>query len=182
MTMTPSSLAFLHPCLTPLIGTPTNTSLKLLTKELCANVHVIPSTCSGGSHGHLGLVMPTADYFTLTGVAFQLPAHPGDNPILLASATQFVLSKLVHVFKAELAELTLAVTLHEELKKQLLTAINHLYLAALDDNTFGFADVSVADILTHLHTAYGTITHTKLETNQASIATLWTPANPIETL
>jgi len=67
----------------------------------------IPSTHSS-SHGHLGLVMPDADYLALTGIAFQLPAHPSDAPVISAGTTQFVISKLVHVYKAEIAELTLA--------------------------------------------------------------------------
>ncbi len=64
----------------------------------------------------------------------------------------------------------------------LMTAINCLYLAALDNNTFGFANVSMATMLTHLHTTYGPFTHAELETNQARIVTLWSPTKPIESL
>jgi len=60
MTMPTASLNFLHPQLMPIVGTPTNSSLKLLTKEVYANARAIPSTCGGGGHGHLGLVMPIA--------------------------------------------------------------------------------------------------------------------------
>jgi len=134
MASNPSTITFLHPCLTPINGLPTNSSLHLLTKEIYANAHAIPSTHGGGAPGHLGLVMTTANYLTLAGVAFQLPAHPGDAPIVPADADQFVLSKLVRVFKAELAKLTLTATLCEELKKQLLTAVDHLYRAVLNDN------------------------------------------------
>jgi len=102
---------------------------------------------------------------TLAGAAFQLPTHPGNNPVLPTTVTQFVISELMCVFKATLAKLTLAATLCKELKKQLLTAINHLYLAALDDNNFGFANISVTNMLPHLPPAYGTITCTELETN-----------------
>jgi len=37
-------------------------------------------------------------------------------------------------------------------------------------------------MLTHLQTTYGTITRAKLEANQASIATLWSPTDPIKLL
>jgi len=116
MTSNPSTITFPHPCLTPINGLPTNSSLCLLTKEIYANAHAIPSTHGGGDRSHLGLVMTTADYLTLASIAFQLPAHPGDAPIVLAGANQFVLSELVCVFKAELAKLTLTATLHKELK------------------------------------------------------------------
>jgi len=76
----------------------------------------------------------------------------------------------------------IATTAKEEIKKQLLEAVDHLYLAALNDDTFGFAEVSITDMLTHLCTTYGPITCIELESNRASIATMWTPDNPIETL
>jgi len=60
-----------------IVGTPTNTSLKLLTKEIYANAHAIPSTCRGSRHGHLDLIMRVAEYIIAAGMAFQLPAHPG---------------------------------------------------------------------------------------------------------
>jgi len=158
MTSNPSTITFPHPCLTPINGLPTNSALCLLTKEIYANARATPSTRGGGAHGHLGLVMTTADYQTISAIAFILPAHPGDVPVVPAGADQLVANKIVHVFKAELAKLTLAATLHKELKKQLLTAIDHLYLAALDDDIFRFADISVTTMLLHLHTTYGIIT------------------------
>ena len=179
----PSSLAFPHSRLTPIIGTPTNSTVKLLTKQVYTNARAIPSTRGGGNYGHLGLVMPAAEYLTLAGAAFTLPVHPGDTPTINdPKATQYIIAEEVRVFKTTIAELTLAATLREELKKQILTAVDQLYLDALDDATFGFAQVSVYDMLTHLSTTYGTITRTELEANRASIATLWTPGEPIEQL
>jgi len=62
-------------CLTPIIGAPNSTSLNLLTKEIYANAHAIPSTLGGNTHGHLGLVLPITEYTMLAGgSAFQLPA------------------------------------------------------------------------------------------------------------
>ena len=57
-----------------------------------------------------------------------------------------------------------------------------MYLVALDDDTFGFSKVSIADMVAHLHTTYGHITRIKLESNHASISTMSTPKDPIETL
>jgi len=68
------------------------------------------------------------------------------------------------------------------MKKQILVAVDRIYLAALDNDVFGFAEVTIADMLTHLHATYGTITRAELETNRASISTLWTPSEPIKTL
>jgi len=81
-----------------------------------------------------------------------------------------------------LKELAIATTAKEELKKQLLEAVDCLYFAALDDDMFGFSEVSIADLVVHLHTTYGPITCSELESNCASIATMWTPKDPIKTL
>ncbi len=182
MTMPTTSLTFLHLHLMPIVGTPTNSSLKLLTKEVYANAWAIPSTHGGSGHGHLGLVMPVAKYMVTASIAFQLLVHLGNNPIIPANVTQFQINEAVRIFKATIVELILATTVHEEMKKQLLAAIDRLYIAALDDDTFSFANISVAATLTHLCTTYGPITCAKLETNRASIATLWTPDDPIKTL
>jgi len=119
-----STLTFPHPKLTPIVGTPTNSGIKQLTKEIYANARAIPSTRGGGGHGHLGLVMPVGEYMVITGVAFQLPAHPGQAPIHAPNATQFQIAETVRLFDATLAELTTATTAREEMKKQLLEAVS----------------------------------------------------------
>ncbi len=73
-------------------------------------------------------------------------------------------------------------TVREEIKKQILEMIDQLYLVALDNDTFGFAKVSIADMIAHLHTTYGPITHSNLETNCGSTTNMWTPDDPIKTL
>jgi len=74
------TLTLPHLNLMPIVGKPNNNSLKLLTKEIYANAHAIPSTCGGSGHRHLGLVMPVAKYLIVSSVAFQLPVHSGPVP------------------------------------------------------------------------------------------------------
>jgi len=177
-----SALMFPHPKLTPIIGKPTNTALKQLTKEIYANKLAIPSTRGGGGHGHLGLIMPLAEYKLLTGGVFQLLSHPGPVPVHAIGANAATQQETMHAYDATLKELALATNAREEMKCQLLDAVECLYLAALDDDTFGFADVAISAMLVHLCTMYGPITHGELKANCASTATMWTPDNPIETL
>ena len=117
-------LTFPHPKLTPIIGTPNNTALKHLTKELYANARAIPSTRGGGGHGHLGLVMPAAEYMVVTGVAFQLPAHPGPGPVHIGAPNAATRQETIRAYDANLKELMLATTVKEEIKKQLLEAVD----------------------------------------------------------
>jgi len=168
--------------LTRIVGTPNNSSIKLLTKEVYTNAHAIPSTHGGGTRGHLGLVMSDAEYVVLAGVQFQLPAHPGPTPPYATGANAAAHAETTRIYDVTLKELATTTIVQEEIKKQILAAVDCIYLAVLDDDVFGFADISIATMLTHLHTTYGPITRAELKRNQASIATIWTPDDPIETL
>ena len=184
MSTTSSAFTFPHPILTKLVGTPNNTSIQILAREVIANARAIPSIRGGGAHGHLGLVLTDVAYRNLTGgIPFTLPAHPGEAPTPpAAGASQFEVAEQIRVYKSTIEELTRAATLREELKRQILAAVDSLYLTAIEDATFGFATVSVADMITHLQNTYGTLTRADLEKNRASIATLWTPSEPLELL
>ena len=184
MSTTSSPFVFPHPVLTKMVGPPTNSSIQILAREVLANARAVPSIRGGGRHGHLGLVMSDATYLALSGgIAFTLPAHPGDAPTPPATgASQFEIAEHIRIYKATIEELTRANTLHEELKKQILGAVDRLYLTLIEDSIFGFGEVSVTDMITHLKNTYGTVTRTDLEKNRASISTLWTPSEPIELL
>jgi hypothetical protein len=54
------------------------------------------------------------------------------------------------------------------------------YFRLLADPDFGYADVSVAALLMHLRSTYGTITLEDLETNRARLSADWNPDSPIE--
>jgi len=154
MSLTAPTLAFPHPTLTKISGQPSNTSITLLTREIYANAHAIPSLRGGGAHGHLGVVMSDATYQLLTTITFTLPNHPGANPNHPSSATSAQIQESIWAFNSVLSELSLATTIHEELKKQLILAVDRLYLAILKDAIFGFATITVVDMINHLPTAH----------------------------
>jgi hypothetical protein len=61
-----------HATLTRINGEPTPKVLKILEKELAANLLAIP--CPGGhGKGHLGLLQNPALYFQCIGAAFDIP-------------------------------------------------------------------------------------------------------------
>ncbi len=126
--------------------------------------------------------MSVAEYLVVTSIAFQLPVHPRPGLVHISAPNAATQQETICTCKAMLKELAIATTAKEELKKQLLEAVNCLYLAALNDDMFGFSEVSIADMVVHLHTTYVPITHSELESNCASIATMWTPKDPIKTL
>ena len=152
MTTTPAStstLSYPHPTLTPLRGKPTNTSLKLLRKEVYANARAIPSTRGGGNHGHLGHIMTVAQYAPIGAVAFTLPAHPGGAPVHGAAPTAFQIAETIRVYNADLEEIAIASRVAREIKQQILLAVDTRYITALEHEDFGFADVTIATIRHH---------------------------------
>ena len=83
-------LSYPHPILTKIIGKPTAVTLKTLTKELFTNARAIPCSHDNNAYGHLGMIMPDADYTGLNNAsAWAAPADPGAVP-LIAAATDGV--------------------------------------------------------------------------------------------
>jgi hypothetical protein len=86
------------------------------------------------------------------------------------------------LYAATLQEHTRYLMVVEELKRQLLSAVQPLYLDALKDVTFGFADITPEAMLTHLKDEYGSIEPDNLEANRARLSHDWNPDEPIESL
>jgi hypothetical protein len=126
--------------------------------------------------------MPTAAYVARAGQNFILPTHPGDNPVHAPQATTAQITETNRQYTAALVEHTRYLTVVEDLKKQILLAVPPLYLDALKDIAFGFADVSCAQMLAHLQNEYGSIEPDDLEANRARLSADWNPDEPIEAL
>jgi hypothetical protein len=177
-----SSLTFPIPELTKIQGKPSNTSIKLLRKELYTNARAIPSTRGGGNHGHLALVMTDAAYLALTHNAFTLPGHPGPAPVHGDNATGAQIAETIRIYNAELAEIAISSTFRATIKQQIIAAVDDLYLSAISHEEFGFADVTPFQMLEHLQATYGIITRAEVEHNRGSIQSAWNLDDPIEML
>jgi len=180
--MSPATLTFPHPILTPIKGQPTNQSLQLLQKQIYANARAIHSTRGGGNHGHLALVMPGPQYLLRTGHVFVNPIHPGIAPVHGANATGPQITETNRQFAQDLQEHTLFTTVTEELKKQIILAVEPRYLSILEDIDFGFADISSRRMLAHLQAEYGQISNEQIEANRQQLSADWNPDDPIEDL
>jgi hypothetical protein len=176
------SFPFPHPTLTPIIGKPTHLTLRLFYRQLYANARTVDSVRGGGLHGFLALVMSPEKYFALAGEVFVVPLHPGANPVHPPTATGPQITEINRVYTAALAEMVEYRKIHQLLKKQILDAIDPLFLAVLEDGAMGFADVSAAALVTHLTTKYGKLTGDAKDANTASLDLPWNPDDPLETI
>jgi hypothetical protein len=163
-------------------GKPSTPTIRQLKKELYANARSIHSDRGGGLNGHLGLVMPSAAYVIRAGAAFDKPNHPGIQPVHAAAATVAQITAANRSYDHAMDEFKTYTTITEKLKQQVLSAVDPIYYQDLEDGTFGYADVRIPAIITHLTTTYGTLTASDLETNRDKSTEAWNPGDPIKNL
>jgi hypothetical protein len=180
MTLSTTSLAFPHPELTTITSEPASSSLCFSQRKLHANARQIHSTQGGGVNGHLRLVVTEADYFARAQVNFVAPQHPGDAPHHIHPATGLQIAETIRLFAQNADEHRPCHLVASELKKQILQAAPHRCLQILEDDDFGFADVSPLAILQHLQATYGQVRPDDLENDQTLLSAVWNPDDPIE--
>ena len=175
-------MIFPHPTLTPIIGKPNNASLKTLKKQLYANARAVHSTRGGGTNGHLACVMTAEDYLARAQVPFIPPVHPGAAPTHLEAPTGAQITETNRRFAHDLSEFRTFTNTAEALKKQVITAIQNRYITILEDDDFGYADVTCTEMIVHLSQIYGKITADDIENNRSSLSADWNVDSPIEDL
>jgi hypothetical protein len=174
-TTTSPTFAFPHAALTPLHGKPKSATIKLLQREVFANARAIHSTRGGGANGYLATCMPANIYLTRAGVAFDIPVHPGPQPVHAVAATSAQITATNRLYDQDLIDFNRYQSVTETIRMQILEAVNPTFYDVLEDDTFGYADVTILQLLTHIHDEYGTMTRTDLESNRNLLKAAWNP-------
>ena len=126
-----------HTTLTRVLGEPTHKQIKMVIRELTANLMAV-SCPWGHNKGHLGLLQDPAIYMARNGAAFTIPAaEPPTYPVIPIGATVPQREELCAInIAARKAwatyRLVLAIT-----RDQFAAAINDVYYAVLEDPTEG---------------------------------------------
>ena len=68
------------------------------------------------------------------------------------------------------------------LKRQLINAVEPIYIRALKTQHIGYGNRSLTELFNHLMTSYGSITPTELEHNMNQLKEQWDPNQPFEML
>ena len=112
----------------PVDTEPTATNICQLKKEIFQNAMAIPSTCGGGNHGHLGLIMTAADYANVPGTAaFNVAANvPTLN--IPGGAGAVMIAMRTADCERNLKASTAAKTVEHKLKKMFLEAAPNVCL------------------------------------------------------
>ena len=129
-----SSLFVPHPELTKLTtgDIPNAAFVRVISRELYANAGSIPTTLGGGQHGHIGILMPVAEYATLAG-PLAPPFVMPDRPAVPAYGTMNGANQAQAraVYERAIRDYETAVATRSLLKNQILEAVPKEYLESL---------------------------------------------------
>lgn len=179
----PKTFILPHDPLTPLDSTtaPSPLAVRKLRFELCANAKSVSSTLGGGNHGHLGMILPQAEYIKIStgATAYTFPDQVPEPPAYDPSPA--VYETLKNAYTRGLHRYNEAQALRSQLMGQLLRAVPETYREVLEDTDYGgYTNINPATLLQHLFTVYGTIKLVDLDENVRLLHTPWDPDTPIE--
>ncbi len=122
-----------HPMLTRVKGEPTHKQVKVMIRELTANLMAV-SCPWGHEKGHLGLLQDPAIYHVRNGTAFTIPAaEPPAYPIVPVGATAPQCKELLATNAATRKAWTTYCLVLTITCDQFAAAIDDVYYAVLDD-------------------------------------------------
>ena len=165
-----------------LTSPPTYLSLETAQRELNANAASVHSYGGGGRHGHLALTIAPAAYLALATVPFVPPAVPALAPVLGDAPTAAQITEANRLHLAAQKTFQRYHDVDKALLRQLIAAVPPVYIAALNDRTIGFSNVSCLQLLTHLKDRFGRISLAEMDANTARMSTAWHPPTPIDAL
>ena len=172
-----------RPVLTVVSGQPDYPRLRRLEEELAENAAAIHCNLGGGQLGYLGLVLDSTTYATLSSTPFQPPDVPSATvPTPEGSQTAAALQAARQKWEDARAVHREYVAVHGILRRQLLAAVDELYIAQLRQPYGAYSSVTVVAILQHLYANYAGIGPAELEANDARLTAPWDPNEPFETL
>ena len=173
---------FAHHDLTQIQGEPTFSDLKLLTREIKANAMAVHSTLGGGAHGHLGLVLPPAQYANLSPTIFVRPVFPA-TLVIPAGTTAVASNNMEREYKESLRLFREVMGVENALKQQLNKAVDTDFLDTIRDPVTFILQGTIADNLAFLLNTYGKVTPETLNDEFEKVNnTLYNPSLPIDTL
>ena len=168
--------------LLPIRGEPTYESITAVKSEIFANAAVIPTPLGGGQHGHIGLVMKEQLYHTLSPTSFIIPNDPGPLPVFNPNMTYTAAHRdtIIREHKEQRRLYDTLTNVDIALKKQLIEAVDDVYLAEKKDRYTGFLHQTTRDLLDHLMQRYGKITPLAIKNNKTKMEEPLDTSQPID--
>jgi len=145
-----------------------------------AAAHSMPSHRGGGILGHVGAVMPAAQFQAITGTAPWVDPVPPVQPLVIPPQTSAAItSVMLHQHTTNLEEFSLFVTNMNTLQSIFLDNIDNTLIGHLRDRLLNFASVHPRDKVQHLIVTYATVAADELEENATALRAPWDPSQLI---
>jgi hypothetical protein len=172
---------FPHSSLPKVTGEPTFEDLKVIRRLLNTNATIVASYKGGGSHGHLGIIMTSEEYFAIAVDVFPVPNNPGPSAVVVVGMTAAVIAETTRLHREATQVYRTCHNVDQAIKKLIIESFDDAYLNALSDEIVGYTNCTSLQLL-HLLTYYAMIAPTELTHNYERLNTLYDPNQPIETL
>ena len=173
-----------NPVIAPIQGTPTYESIRRVNDALSANAAAVYNRRASDNLGYLAVTETAGVYNTLASARYTdppqpddtCPTTPGNNPTAAqVAATRRSWEETKEAYREH--HVVAAI-----LRRQLLAAVDPIYVAELKRDYTGFNAVAPLDILTHLYDTYAKIGPKELDANDKRMAAPWDPSQPFENL
>ena len=166
-------------------GEPTYESINGIVQHMYTNAATISSVLGGGQHRHIGLIMKAALYQTLSETPFTAPVDPGPlpvyNPNLRYTAADRDAVAAEHKERRRIfTNCTNCTNVDIAFKKQLIQAVDEIYLEEQRNRYTGYLAVTTKDIITHLLRRYGKISAGDINRCNQRMAEPMDPTLPID--
>jgi hypothetical protein len=92
-----------------------------------------------------------AEGYTIhAGQAFADPAHPGPLLVHAVGATSALITATDRIYDTSFEDFNAFIRECQEVKQQILTTVAKIFLQVFEYDVFGFADVSIIEMIRHL--------------------------------
>jgi hypothetical protein len=123
-------------------GEPDYATIGQIIQTLYGNAASLPTTIGGGAHGHIGLIMTTVLYATLTPTAYMVPDDPGPVVTHAANASPSIRERNTITYKEARRIYDNNANMDSALKTQIIDAIEDTYLCKLQNKYTGYLSVT----------------------------------------
>ena len=158
---------FPTPILPKIREEPTREGLIELHRLVSGNGAPVLWNLEGGRNRHLALTMTSKEYSAQTGLAFAPPHKRGDYLPTIGDTQEQAL--IIEKFRKNQALFQKYTAVDIAFKKQIITAVEPVFLSPLVEQLTVFLQFSTLTMLRHIFLRYGTIEEIDLEENTIKI-------------
>jgi hypothetical protein len=124
------------------------------------------------------MIAPTTDADPTIWINPQAPGRAPAN----TDGTAAQISAAHHIWEEDAQTYRTCTSVQQALKRHIISVFEPMYLDILNNNMFGYANISARDMLDHLFETYGNITAGDLDINFEHMRRAWDPQHPVESL